>query len=193
MTRNKLILIAISLAALLPVLALAGDGPRDRGMGPGFGPDPGSRGYGGFGGGGRHFLPPPGYLDLTAEQIEAVEAIRDRVRSETEALREQHRALRDELEEALNSDHPEPAAVGQLVIDLHTQRPQFRAILESADAEFSALLTGEQLQKWENFKELRQSRGHRERFRHREHRGFGPGPDGVGPGGPGPDDPGFDS
>ena len=193
MTRSKLALIAILLIAVVPVLALAapGDGPGERGrFGRGFGPGhDGPRGP---------FLPPPGYLDLTDEQIDAAGLIRDGLRDEMGALRDQHRALRDELDAALDSDSPDAATVGQLVIDLHAQRPQFRSLLESAEAEFAALLDDEQLPKWENWKELRQSRrGERgERRRHRERRGFGPGPDGPGPDGPGPDGPpggpGFD-
>ncbi len=174
MTRNQLALIAILLIAFVPVAAVAGpgDGPGERGgFDPGFGPG-GPRGQ---------FLPPPGYLDLSDEQRDAAQAIRDGVRDEMGALRDQGRTLRQDLDAALKGDSPDAAIVGQLMIDLHALRPQFRSLLESAEADFAALLDEEQLQKWENWKEIRQSRrgdrGERgERRRHRERRG--PGPDG---------------
>ena len=103
-------------------------------------------------------FPPPGYLDLADEQIEATNAIRDSVRAEMGAAHEEMDALREELKAALDNDSPDAAAVGQLVIELHGLREQTRATLEDAESRFAALLTDEQLEKWENFKELRKGR-----------------------------------
>ena len=171
MTRNRLALVAIVLIALMPIVALAG---------PGSGP----RGDRGGPGAGRHFLPPPGYLDLTEEQAEAAEAIRDNVREQLDAQRQQHHAARQQLRDLLASDSPDPVAVGQLVIEMHGQRDPLRSVLEAAEAEFEALLTDEQLEKWENFKELRQSRRHRGPGRHGSRGDGGPGFGGPGFGDP---------
>ena len=141
--------IALVLAVLIPAVAFAG---------PGFGPR-GERGE--RGGPGRHFLPPPGYLDLTDEQIEAAEAIRGDLHQQLRTLRENFSAQRQELQDLLDGADPDPAAVGNLVIGLHGERDSLHAALTAADAEFSALLTPEQLVKWESFKELRGERRHR--------------------------------
>ena len=152
MTYRKIALITLALAVCLPLAALAE---------PGFGRHHGP---------GRGFFPPPGYLDLSEEQIEAVEALRETVRADMEAHRTEARALHEQLRTALENESPDPAQVGQLVIDLHRQKEQGRAAWESVESQFAALLTPEQLEKWENFKELRGNR--RER---RHERGFGEG------------------
>ena len=115
-------------------------------------------------------FPPPGYLDLTYEQIEAVQALRESTRAGMQALREEKRTLHEQLKAMLDGGSPDAAAVGQLTIELHGLRQQTRANFEAAESQFAALLTAEQLEKWENFKELRQSR---RGPRHREGRGSG--------------------
>ncbi len=167
--RKTLTFIAIGLLALLPFAVIAQPGDRGHGRGPGHGP-------------GRSMFPPPGYLDLTDEQIEAAQAIRDSARAEMEAGREEQGALHDQLKAMLDGDNPDVAEVGSLVIELHGMRQQKRTILENAESQFAALLNAEQLEKWENFKELRQGR----REQRREHRRGSPrGGPGGGPGGSG--------
>ncbi len=161
--RKTLALLAIALLALLPLIALAEPGSGQRGRGRGNGPGSGP---------GRGMFPPPGYLDLTDEQIEAVDVIRESVRAEMEAGREEAGTLHEALKAALDGDNPDATAVGQMTIELHGLRQQRRAILEDAESRFAVLLTAEQLEKWENYKELRQGR--------RQHRRGGPG---GGPGG----------
>ncbi len=167
--RKPLAVAAVALLALLPLVALAEPGDRHRGRGPG-----------------RGLFPPPGYLDLSDEQIEAAEAIRESVRAEMGAVRDETGTLREALKAMLEGDDPDAAGVGQLVIELHGLRQQTRTILEDAGSQFAALLTAEQLEKWENFKELR--KGRRGPGRHRGHPGggqqgtfFGAGPEQPGP------------
>ncbi len=152
--RKTLAIVAIALLALLPLAAVAESGDRHRGRGPG-----------------RGMFPPPGYLDLSEEQIEATEAIREEVRSEMRATRSETRTLREALRALLEGDDPDAAEVGQLMIELHGLKQQTRAILEGAESRFAALLTAEQLEKWENFKELR--KGRRGMGRHRGASGAG--------------------
>ncbi|NJL27662.1 MAG: Spy/CpxP family protein refolding chaperone, partial [Thermoanaerobaculia bacterium] len=104
------------------------------------------------------FLPPPGYLDLTDEQKTAAEALREQARTELEPLHEQIRTLHEQLRTAVESTNPDATAIGQLVISIHNQRVQIRTLLEGYGQRFAALLTPEQLTKWENFKELRRPR-----------------------------------
>ncbi len=169
--RKTIVFLALALLALLPLAAIAEPDRGQRGRGPG-----------------RGMFPPPGYLDLTDEQIEAARAIRESTRGEMQALREEKRTLHEQLKALLDGDSPDATEVGELTIELHGLRQQTRAILEAAEAEFAALLTSEQLEKWENFKELRQNR---RGPRHRRGPGSGGGAgfgggdfDGAGFGGP---------
>ncbi len=147
MTYRKLALFTLALAVLLPLAASAEPGgDRHRGSG-------------------RGLLPPPGYLDLSEEQVEATQALREAVREDVQAQREQTRALRDQLEAALANGSPDATEVGQLVIELHQQKEARRSARESIESQFTALLTEEQLEKWENFKELRGNRRHQRRER----------------------------
>ncbi len=166
--RKTLTIIAAALLALIPLAVIAEPGERQRGQGRGPG---------------RGMFPPPGYLDLTDEQIEATKAIRESMRAEMEAGREEQGALHEELKAMLDGDNPDAATVGQLVIELHGMRQQKRVIIEDAESRFGALLTAEQLEKWENFKELRKGR--------RQHRRGGPSKGSFGGGfGGGPEQPG---
>ena len=83
--RKTFALIAVALLALLPLAAIAAPGERHRGRGPGPGP-------------GRGMFPPPGYLDLSDDQIEAAEAIRENARAEMGAVREETGTLRESPE-----------------------------------------------------------------------------------------------
>ncbi|MCP3959403.1 MAG: periplasmic heavy metal sensor [bacterium] len=146
MTHRKTIaLIAVALLALLPLAAFAGPGEGPGHRGHGRGPD-------------GPMIPPPGYLDLNDEQIEAAEALRDDARAQLEGVREQTRALHEQMKAALETDNPDALTVGQLAIEIHGLRDRVRTVREDVETQFAALLDAEQLEKWENFKELRESR-----------------------------------
>lgn len=153
MKRTLQTLVSTLLFALIPTLLLAE--PPGRGAGFRDRPGPGLRGGHGPGGG---FLPPPGYLDLTAEQKAAAEDLREQARAELEPLHEQVRTQWEQLRTMLDADNPDATAVGQRLIAIHQQRDEIRTRLESYGQRFAALLTPEQLAKWENFKELRHAR-----------------------------------
>lgn len=158
MQHRKTALFALALVISLPLVALAA-------------PDFGERG-----GRARHILPPADYLDLSDEQIEAAEALREDARADFENLRTETRDLRQQIEAALADADPDPTQVGQLVIDLKGQRERMGALRADVEARFAALLSEEQIAKWENFKELRESRRDRRhggRFGKRFHEGPG--------------------
>lgn len=147
--------------ALLPAAAFAR---------PGHGPRGGEHGR-------RGLLPPPGFLDLTAEQRAAAREIFESARDAAEPKRDALRDLHDQLRTALEADAPEPAAVGALVIQLDGVRDELKATFEGAQASFVALLTDEQRQRYEAFRELR-PRPFGERGRHGR-RGGGDPDDGL--------------
>jgi len=166
MKSSQLILVALVIAASLPKDALAGP-PAG---GPGFGEARfGEARFGGPAGEGgrpgRHLLPPTDYLDLTEEQTVAAEAIREEVRGQAETIREVTGTLREELAAAFEEAEPDATQVGQLVIEMRVQKEQIRALGKDAEAQFVALLDAEQLAKWENFQELRETRRERRESR----------------------------
>ena len=158
MTHTKIVaLIASALLTLLPLAAFA-EGPDAGQRGPGQrGPGqqgPGHRGPGPGGG----MIPPADYLDLSEEQAEAAQALREASRAQLDGVREETRALHEQLKATLDSESPDATIVGQLVIDIHALRQRVRAAHEDVESQFADLLDAEQLEKWENFKELRESR-----------------------------------
>ncbi len=166
MTPRKLALLATVAAVLFTAAAIAQPGPGFRPGGPGGleeGPGAGDRHL--------HLLPPPGYLQLTEEQRGDVQPILEALREDLGALREAQHALREQLRDELGAEEPDVVAVGQLTVELHALRGESREALQAAEGQFVRVLTPEQLQKYENFKELRRL------FQHRDP-GGGPRPDG---------------
>jgi Spy/CpxP family protein refolding chaperone len=166
---------------LAPALALAA-GPgraglgRDGGLPLGegvFGPDFFGAGAEGEAGGPPPFRRLAFFLDLTEAQVSQAQAIFEAARAEAQPLREQRRTLLEQLRAALDAAEPDPAAVGALVIDLDANRQALRAVHEGALDDFEAILTPEQLERFEVLREARRVFG-----RHGRH--------GRGPGAPGP-------
>jgi len=168
--------LALATLAALPLLAQ----PPGHGPGPGAGP-----GAGGADGGsplrGPAGFPLRGltaFLDLTEQQIEDARALLEDLAAELRPLAEEARGVREELHALLETDDPDPAEVGALVVELHGIGDEMRAARDEFDTAFSALLTPDQLERWEVLKDARGVfRGHGRRG----HGGRGPGP-GPGPG-----------
>lgn len=93
-------------------------------------------------------------VQLTPEQVTQTRAIYSELHAAVEPLREQVPALRDQLETLLDGANPEPAAVGQVVIDIDGLHDDIAQLREAAEAEFVALLTPEQVTRWERFQQI---------------------------------------
>jgi Spy/CpxP family protein refolding chaperone len=93
------------------------------------------------------------YLRLTEAQIEQQKELVQAHRAVVEPLAAQHRELRADLREALEGSSPEACSVGELVLDLHAVGDQIRAARAELDEAFSAILTPEQLARYEALKE----------------------------------------
>jgi len=91
-------------------------------------------------------------LNLSQDQMTAAHAIFQDVHTQAQPIHQQQKALHDQLATALKADNPDPAAVGQLVIQSHQLRQQMKPIFEAADQKFQALLTPDQLTKYQAIK-----------------------------------------
>ena len=97
-------------------------------------------------------------LDLTDEQNEKVNSLREAARASVQALREERRERQKQLKAALDMDTSDPLRVGELVLANRDGRKKMRALYESNRESFRAILTEEQLTKLEERKDRRGSR-----------------------------------
>lgn len=105
-------------------------------------------------------------LGLSDSQQAAAKQLHEQLRETMKPLHEEQRALHEQVETALEQG-ADAATVGNLVITAHQKRQAMRAAREEYEADFAALLTPEQLAKYETLKEKRES------FRGKRH-GRGP-------------------
>lgn len=162
----KRVILLITAAALVAALPLAAQPPA-AGGGPGAGEA--------FGAAPRLHRALAAFLELTEEQIEAARALRTEARAEAEPLITQLRRQGEALRALLDSANPDPAAVGQAILTLHELKGELRALRESYEADFEALLTPEQLDRFEAFKAAMRA------LRHGRAGRRGPGPAGGPP------------
>jgi Spy/CpxP family protein refolding chaperone len=94
------------------------------------------------------------FLQLSEQQVEQARAIYQEFRETVEPLREQIPPLREELSTLLEGENPAAAEVGQIVVDIDALHDQVEDAKEAADAEFEALLTEEQLARWQEFQDV---------------------------------------
>jgi Spy/CpxP family protein refolding chaperone len=168
-SRSLTVLGGVTLAALVGVTAAGAqrhtpEGPA--GMGPRMGSGPGR---------------PEAMarvLGLTDAQKAQVQKLMGSKRTEHEALREKVEANQQQLRAALESASPDPAAVGELVIEGHRLREQGKALREAQEAAIRSVLTPEQQVKFDVMKSLREEAGPTGQGLPV---GFGPPPDAEGP------------
>jgi Spy/CpxP family protein refolding chaperone len=94
------------------------------------------------------------FVHLSEQQIADTRAIFQGLRQTVEPLREQIPPLREELAALLDTEDPAAAEVGQIVIDIDSLGDQIQEAREAAEGEFEALLTEEQLARWEQFQQI---------------------------------------
>lgn len=146
MKSRKLTMIVLAAALVVPgaLLAQGNGGPPD-------GPPGAAQGQGQ----GPSFLPPPGYLQLTDAQIESTKTLAEDLRAAVEPIREELRAKREALHDAVESDAPKAGQIGQLVLDVHALEGQIRDEMKAASDAFRDLLDADQQLKYDHFLELR--------------------------------------
>jgi Spy/CpxP family protein refolding chaperone len=93
------------------------------------------------------------YLKLTQEQVATFKTLQQDLQADLKPLHQQLKPLQDQLKTQLDVAAPEACAVGQTAVALDGVRDDIRAAYEDFDEAFSAILTPEQLAKYEHLKE----------------------------------------
>ncbi len=89
------------------------------------------------------------FLGLSKEQAAQWRELTREFYETTEPLREQIDPLQDQLQDLLDTASPPPTEVGEIVIDIDALRDEIRAARAEFTADFEAILTPAQLEKWE--------------------------------------------
>ena len=94
------------------------------------------------------------YLRLSPAQVEQQKALLQALHTEVEPLRGQQKDLQDDLQALLAGANPDACTVGGIVVDINELGDAIRAALAEFDEDFSAILTPEQLARYEALKVL---------------------------------------
>lgn len=137
MKTRKTVALALLALLLVPVLALAAPRP-----GGGASPD--------------EILRNPRllsrYLKLTEAQNAQLKIFSAELKTSLEAVRTARKPLADNFETLINATNPNACAIGDAAIALHNNALQAKAAVELFDDKFSAILTPEQLARYEALK-----------------------------------------
>jgi len=125
----------------------------------------------GFGGGG-HMDPDrlADYLSLTETQKTQVQKLQAKTKTAIEPLFQERRQLAEAVRTALENK-ADAATVGAAVIAAYEQGEKIRAVHDQFETGLEALLTADQLSRWQTLKEAR-------KMMHPPIPGLGPDPDG---------------
>jgi Spy/CpxP family protein refolding chaperone len=91
-------------------------------------------------------------LNLTDDQKAAAKPIFQEIHAQAQPIHQQLGTIHQQLQTALNSPSPDATAIGNLVIQSHQLMQQMKPILEAADQKFQAILTPDQLTKYQALK-----------------------------------------
>jgi Spy/CpxP family protein refolding chaperone len=94
------------------------------------------------------------YLNLSATQVTQEEALFKTLNETLKGIREQEKTLRDQLQAELDKPSPNACTAGDYVVDLHDLYEDAEAALHTFDTAFSAILTPEQLAKYNALKDI---------------------------------------
>ncbi|HKV07746.1 MAG TPA: Spy/CpxP family protein refolding chaperone [Thermoanaerobaculia bacterium] len=93
------------------------------------------------------------YLRLTPEQVATFKTLREDLEADVKPLREARKPLRQAFYAELEAASPNACETGEAALALHENGDKIRAEFEEFDTAFSAILTPEQLAKYEALKE----------------------------------------
>ena len=93
------------------------------------------------------------YLKLTPAQIETTKQLLQTLHDTTKPLYQQIEPLEEQRRSQLEAASPDACAVGNTLVQIDALRDQIRGAREDFDEAFSAILTPEQLAKYEALKD----------------------------------------
>jgi Spy/CpxP family protein refolding chaperone len=93
------------------------------------------------------------YLKLTPAQVTAAQTLQAGLKAVVEPLRQAGKTLHEALQADLDAASPNPCTVGQDLLAVRANGDRIRAAIQDFDQRFSALLTPEQLARYEALKE----------------------------------------
>ncbi len=91
------------------------------------------------------------FLGLTADQETQWTALHDQFRTSVQTLFEQRDTLRQQLQDQLDATTPDPAAIGATMLQLKGISDQIRAAHDALQSSLEALLTPDQLLRFQAF------------------------------------------
>jgi Spy/CpxP family protein refolding chaperone len=94
------------------------------------------------------------FLRLTPDQVKQLMGFYQTLEAAVQPLRDARPALCTQLRTDLGAAAPDPNAVGADTISLFDNKQQIRAAREAFDTSFSAILTPDQLARWDALKHL---------------------------------------
>ena len=89
------------------------------------------------------------FLGFSDSQTAQFQKLLQNLQSNIGPLQQQAAAAQQSLEQLANSDNPDPAAIGARLLAIRAIQKQFQAALDSYHKLFTALLTGDQMQRVE--------------------------------------------
>ncbi len=93
------------------------------------------------------------YLKLSAEQVVTMKNLQDDLRATTKPLYDQIEPLQETLKTQLDAASPDACSAGATLVKIDGLRDDIRDAREEFDDAFSAILTPEQLAKYEALKD----------------------------------------
>lgn len=94
------------------------------------------------------------YLHLTPDQVTATQKLAADLKATLDPLHQQGQQLRDAFQAAVTAANANPCDVGQAALAVHANDVKIKAALDDFDTKFSALLTPDQLARYEALKAL---------------------------------------
>jgi Spy/CpxP family protein refolding chaperone len=94
------------------------------------------------------------YLHLTPDQVTASQKLFTDLKATLDPLLQQEEKLQDAFHAAVQTPNANPCDVGQAALAVHANQEKIKAALDDFDKKFSALLTPEQLARYEALKAL---------------------------------------
>lgn len=99
-------------------------------------------------------------LNLTADQQAAAKKLHEDLAAQAEPLMAQHRQQMQEIHTLLDGGSADAATIGQKTIDAHATGQQLKALHDDFTTKFSALLTPDQLAKFQQIQASHPIHGH---------------------------------